>query len=97
MYKNVLKPLTDFFIALLSLLLVSPLFIFVMLMLAISNQGKPFFFQKRPGKNGEIFTIIKFKTMKIKNVKTVNYYPITKDSHGLGKLSAKRLSTKFHS
>ena len=63
MYKNVLKPLTDFFIALLSLLLVSPLFIFVMLMLAISNQGKPFFFQKRPGKNGEIFTIIKFKTM----------------------------------
>lgn len=29
----------------------------------IANNGKPFFFQKRPGKNGEIFTIIKFKTM----------------------------------
>ena len=77
MYKNVLKPLTDFFIALLSLLLVSPLFIFVMLMLAISNQGKPFFFQKRPGKNGEIFTIIKFKTMndkKCKNGKLLSDY-----------------------
>ncbi len=28
------------------------------------NKGKPFFFQKRPGKNTKIFTIIKFKTMK---------------------------------
>ena len=30
----------------------------------IANRGKPFFFQKRPGKNAEIFTIIKFKTMR---------------------------------
>ena len=29
-----------------------------------ANKGKPFFFQKRPGKNAKIFTIIKFKTMK---------------------------------
>jgi lipopolysaccharide/colanic/teichoic acid biosynthesis glycosyltransferase len=31
--------------------------------LFIANQGQPFFLQKRPGKNGRIFTIIKFKTM----------------------------------
>ena len=30
----------------------------------LANNGKPFFFQKRPGKNEKIFTIIKFKTMK---------------------------------
>ncbi len=34
-----------------------------MIGLAIANQGKPFFFQRRPGKNGKIFSIIKFKTM----------------------------------
>ena len=34
-----------------------------------ANNGKPFFFQKRPGKNGEIFTIIKFKTMNDKKDK----------------------------
>jgi lipopolysaccharide/colanic/teichoic acid biosynthesis glycosyltransferase len=35
----------------------------VTLFLCFTNNGKPFFFQLRPGKNGEIFTIIKFKTM----------------------------------
>ncbi len=32
-------------------------------MLIVTNNGKPFFFQKRPGKNGKIFSIVKFKTM----------------------------------
>jgi lipopolysaccharide/colanic/teichoic acid biosynthesis glycosyltransferase len=34
-----------------------------MLLLVFFNQGKPFFLQRRPGKDGRIFTIIKFKTM----------------------------------
>ena len=63
MYKNVLKPIFDFLIALLGLLVLSPIFLFVMIGLAIANNGKPFFFQKRPGKNEKIFSIIKFKTM----------------------------------
>ncbi len=29
-----------------------------------ANNGKPFFFQKRPGKNEKLFTIIKFKTLR---------------------------------
>lgn len=29
----------------------------------IANEGKPFFFQSRPGKNGRLFNIVKFKTM----------------------------------
>jgi lipopolysaccharide/colanic/teichoic acid biosynthesis glycosyltransferase len=33
------------------------------LLLGIANQGKPFFIQPRPGKNGKVFNIIKFKTM----------------------------------
>lgn len=63
MYKTFLKPIFDFLVALIGLLVLSPIFILVMLGLTLANNGKPFFFQKRPGKNEKIFRIIKFKTM----------------------------------
>lgn len=63
MYKNYIKRLIDFLAAFFGLLLLSPIFIFVMIGLFFANQGKPFFFQSRPGKNERIFKIIKFKTM----------------------------------
>ena len=63
MYESTLKPLFDFFAALLALVVLSPIFILTTIALAIANNGKPFFFQKRPGKNERIFSIIKFKTM----------------------------------
>lgn len=63
MYKNFFKRLFDFFAALIGLLLLSPILIVVTLGLYIANQGKPFFFQQRPGKGSRIFKIIKFKTM----------------------------------
>lgn len=63
MYKNSIKRLIDFLAALFGLLLLSPIFILVMIGLFIANQGKPFFFQERPGQNERIFKIIKFKTM----------------------------------
>jgi undecaprenyl phosphate N,N'-diacetylbacillosamine 1-phosphate transferase len=63
MYQNSLKSLFDFIAALLGLLLLCPMFIIFTICLFFANQGKPFFLQPRPGKNGKIFTIIKFKTM----------------------------------
>ncbi|SDH61147.1 Sugar transferase involved in LPS biosynthesis (colanic, teichoic acid) [Flavobacterium omnivorum] len=63
MYKTFFKRIIDFFGALMGLLLLSPLFLLVTLGLYFANQGKPFFFQLRPGKDGVIFKIIKFKTM----------------------------------
>jgi len=63
MYKGFLKNIFDFLIALIGLLVLSPIFLIVMIGLFISNNGKPFFFQKRPGKNERIFSIIKFKSM----------------------------------
>lgn len=63
MYKSFFKPLLDFLAALLGLLLASPIIIVVTLLLAITNHGKPFFVQIRPGKNEQLFKIIKFKTM----------------------------------
>lgn len=63
MYKGFLKRCIDFLAALVGLLLLSPIFIVVIVILSISNDGKPFFYQLRPGKNERIFRIIKFKTM----------------------------------
>src|SRR5690606_36510481 len=63
MYKNYFKRLFDFLAALFGLVLLSPIFIGVTIALYFANQGKPFFFQARPGKGERIFKIIKFKTM----------------------------------
>ncbi len=62
-YKNFIKRLIDFVFSLIALLILLPILLFVTLCLAFANKGKPFFFQSRPGLNGRIFKIIKFKTM----------------------------------
>ena len=63
MYKTFFKRIIDFIAAFFGLLILSPLILMVTIGLFFANQGKPFFFQLRPGKNGVIFKIIKFKTM----------------------------------
>ena len=63
MYKVIIKPIIDFLFALVGMLLLFPLFLILIFFLYIVNDGKPFFFQNRPGKNGKIFKIVKFKTM----------------------------------
>jgi undecaprenyl phosphate N,N'-diacetylbacillosamine 1-phosphate transferase len=62
-YKKYIKSKIDFILALLGFLILSPLFVIITICLFFANQGKPFFIQKRPGKNGKIFSIVKFKTM----------------------------------
>lgn len=64
MYKHVLKRLLDFWIALITLVFISPLLVVVTLWLHIANKGAgAFFLQERPGKDGKVFKIIKYKTM----------------------------------
>ena len=63
MYKNYVKPLLDFILALVGFLLLLPVFLCITILLFFANQGKPFFIQKRPGKHCKVFKIIKFKTM----------------------------------
>ena len=66
MYKLFIKLIIDFTIALFLLMVLSPIIVITIIGLCFANQGKPFFFQLRPGLNGKIFKIIKFKTMKDK-------------------------------
>src|SRR5690606_28127630 len=75
MYKNYLKRFLDFVAAFCGLVLLSPIFIIVMIGLYVANQGKPFFFQARPGKDERIFKIIKFKTMNDKKDANGNLLP----------------------
>ncbi len=69
MYARFFKRIFDFLASLVALLLLSPVIIILIILLMFANNGKPFFFQKRPGKNEKTFTIIKFKTMKDPKVK----------------------------
>ena len=64
MLKYLIKPLGDFFIAILLLFILSPIILFVAIFLFLANNGKVFFFQQRPGLNSKPFKIIKFKTMR---------------------------------
>lgn len=64
MYNSFLKRLLDLIIAFLACLIMSPFIIVITLWLHFANKGSgAFFFQKRPGKNGKIFKVIKYKTM----------------------------------
>ena len=64
MYQKLIKPSLDVLTASIAFVLAFPIFIILVLVLAIVNQGSPFFYQLRPGKHGQIFKIIKFKTMR---------------------------------
>jgi undecaprenyl phosphate N,N'-diacetylbacillosamine 1-phosphate transferase len=75
MYHHFIKPLSDFILSFTGLVLASPVFLFVTILLAIANKGKPFFFQYRPGKNGRLFQIVKFKTMNDKRDVTGKLMP----------------------
>ncbi|WP_315358440.1 sugar transferase [Prevotella nigrescens] len=64
MYKNYLKRVFDFSIALFAIVIASPLMITVAVWLHFSNKGAgAFFLQERPGRYGKIFKVVKYKTM----------------------------------
>lgn len=64
MYKHFFKRLIDFVAALCGLAILSPLLLVVAVWLHFANKGAgAFFLQERPGKDAEIFKVIKFKTM----------------------------------
>lgn len=64
MYRHFFKRFFDFWIAFVALLCISPILIVVTIWLHFANKGAgAFFLQERPGLNGKVFKIVKFKTM----------------------------------
>ena len=74
-YPNFIKRFADIIASLTGIIIVSPLLITLIAILAIYNNGKPFFYQTRTGKHGRLFTIIKFKTMTDKTDNGGNLLP----------------------
>lgn len=63
-YRDCVKRVLGFCIALVAIICLSPLFLVVTIWLHFANKGAgAFFLQERPGRNGKIFKIIKYKTM----------------------------------
>ncbi len=65
MYIKILKPFLDFILALIGVILLSPLFLILIIAIKLDSKGPVFFTQKRVGKDKKHFKILKFRTMKI--------------------------------
>ena len=63
MYKFFLKRIFDFLLSLTAILLLSPLLLILIIAGMVKMGGNPFFTQERPGKDGKIFKLVKFKSM----------------------------------
>lgn len=86
MYKNFFKRIFDFIAALIALLLIGWLIVVVAIWLHFANKGAgSFFLQPRPGKNGKIFKVIKFKTMTDEKDENGNLLPDEKRLTKVGK------------
>jgi lipopolysaccharide/colanic/teichoic acid biosynthesis glycosyltransferase len=75
MYSKYSKPVFDFILSLLGLVLLSPILLIITALLLFSNNGSPFYVQNRPGKKGKVFKLIKFKTMNEKRDDNGNLLP----------------------
>ena len=76
MYKNFFKRIFDLIIALICLIISSPLIIVTFTVLYyLNNSFKVFFIQNRPGKNSKVFRVYKFKTMSDKKDSNGNLLP----------------------
>ena len=86
MYKNFFKREIDFIISLIALICISPILLVVAIWLHFANKGAgAFFTQDRPGKNGKIFKVIKFKTMTDERDANGNLLPDEKRLTKVGK------------
>lgn len=87
MYKLLIKRLFDFVLSLVGLVAISPILLIVSLLLLTTNRDEGIFFlQSRPGKNGKLFKLIKFKTMNGKRYPTGKLLPDNERLTAIGKV-----------
>ena len=63
MYRKVIKRLLDFIVSLIGLIILSPVFVVLMILVRVKLGSPVFFHQNRPGRNEKIFGLMKFRTM----------------------------------
>lgn len=63
MYRNFFKRMLDFILSLMAIILLFPILVFLTIIGAFLMGGNPFFTQERPGKDGKIFKLVKFRSM----------------------------------
>lgn len=86
LYRCFFKRFFDFVVAASALLVIWPILLVVTIWLHFANKGAgAFFFQKRPGRNGKIFSIVKFKTMTDERDSEGNLLPDEKRLTKVGK------------
>ena len=100
LWKRFVKRSFDLVSSFLAIVLLSPFFILFTPIVAIAMKGNPFFVQKRPGKNGKIFSLIKYRTMTNAKDKDGNLLPddvrLTKFGKIMRKLSIDELPELFN-
>ncbi|NMM48034.1 sugar transferase [Marinigracilibium pacificum] len=89
MYRNFFKRILDFSLSFIGLVLLAPIILVVWILLAINQSGKAFFVQPRPGKNGKVFNLIKFKTMSDERDDNGELLPDEIRLHGMGRFVRK--------
>jgi len=85
MYKSFFKRFFDFMAAFVGLVVLLPFLLVVAVFLAFANRGKIVFRQPRPGKDGKIFKVIKFKTMNDKKDSSGALLPDYERLTGIGR------------
>ncbi len=65
MYK-LIKRMLDFFCSLFALILLSPVMVIAAILIKLDDGGPAVFRQKRPGKDGKVFEVYKFRTMTVR-------------------------------
>ena len=89
MYKKFLKRFIDLLLSILMFIALLPISLLCTVLLLFVNSGKPFFLQRRPGKNEKIFTVIKFKTMNDKKDAGGNLLPDAERLTAIGRFIRK--------
>ena len=90
MYKNFFKRIIDFTIVFIALLIIWPILLIITIWLHFANKGAgAFFTQERPGKDGKIFKVIKFKSMTDERDENGNLLPDAQRLTKVGKFVRK--------